>query len=374
MADGIQRSGEQIDAFTEQSITACNNALTIQPDNKYVMQLLTRIFIMKAQWEVELGINANDSLANAITWNKKSSSLENLYSNSWTQASILSIEAKQQLLSGENAQPIIDHALELFNHLLKVESEYKPYVAGDMLYLLALQARDLFRKQQDPTDTYLQAQTLFEEIRLTPDLMVSEQWGLQNNMAQVYMVELWHQFENQQNILPMGEKLLEFLNPSDSVVKDEPHQLITLANTHLLMAEYLRRQQQSPSDHLELAAEYIVQAKKINPNTHSLMITQASLLTLQSYFNYQDYTQANEIFAQVLAANPNSPYNQHAWAESLLIQAQKNQTKSQQVAALKMAHEKLQLALAVDVDNPAFINSQKEVFELAKKIGIELTP
>ena len=372
MRDAIHRSGEQVVAFSEQAIGACENALKLQPNNKYPMQLLTNIYMMKAQWEMDYGTNPDDSLSKAKHWNQQGSSLDDLYRSSWTLASILAIEAKKLMLNGEASQNIINQALDLFNNMMKVETEFTPYVVGDMLFVLALQAHDMVRQNQDPSATFQRAQALFDQSMLTADIMVSEQRGLINNMTQVYRVELLEQFEKGQNILPLGQKLLAFLNPTENRLKNDPKLYINLANTHLLMAEYLRRQQQPIKNHLSLAADYISQALAINPNNNDTLLSQASLMTLQSYFGSQDYTQANQIFEQVMASNPNNPYNQHTWGESLLIQAQKNQTTDLKNNAMLLANEKINKALSVDENNQSFINSQNELLELAASIGVDL--
>lgn len=372
MADGIQRSGERVMDFTQQGIVACKNALKIQPSNQFPMKLLARIYMMKAQWETNQGINANDSLAQAKHWNQQSSSLEDLFINSWTQGLILAFEAKQHMLYGERAQPVIDASLQVFNNMLKIDTEYRPYVVSDLLFVLTLQAQELIRQDQDPTAVFQRAQFLYDEVLLTPDLMVSEQWGLINNMAQVYLLELKAQFDHGQNILPLGKKLIAFLSPTENMLKNDPNQLLNLADTHLLVADYLRQQQQGIAEHLSLAADYIDQALAINPTSYSILLSQASLMTLQSYFSDQDYSQANEVFAQAIALNPNNPYSQHSWAKSLFIQAQNNPSATQQIASIKLANEIINLALAVDEFNHTFINTRVEIQELAGSLGVKL--
>ncbi len=372
MKDGAQRSGQQVLMFTEQATKACENALILQPNNPYPKQLLTNIQIMKAQWELDVGIDANDSLTQAKHWNQKNSSLDNLYSNSWTQASIFAIEAKQFILNGQPSEGVIEQALKLFENLTKVNTEFTPYVAGDMLYVLALKAQALVRINHDPTDVIQQAQELFDTTMLIPDLMVSEQHGLINNMAQVYMVALIHLLENGHDILPQGEKLLAFLNPAENQLKDDPSLLLNLANTHLLITEYLRRQQQPINNHLIQAEKYLTQALAINPNNHNTLISQASLLALQSHFSEQNYSSANHMFQQAMTINPHNPYSLHTWAESLLMQA-KTQVGTEQQKTLNDAHQKITMALSIDQQHSVFNQTLDKITERASANGVGLS-
>ncbi len=374
MTDGIQRSGEQVSEFAQQGIDACEKALLLQAENKYPMQLLSSIYIMKAQWQLNTGLDADDALSEARDWNQKASTLNNVFNTSWRQALILAIEAKQLMLSGALAQPTIAEATAVFNNMLKVDSEYRPYLVGDVLFVLALEAQELIRQGQDPTDSFERAQKLFDESLLTPDLMVSEQWGLINHMAGVYWVQLWDQFKREHDILPLAQRLLAFLNPTDNMIKNDPQQLTLLADTHLLLAEYLRRQQQPTTSHIDSAADYITQALAVNPNNQNTLISQAKLMTLQSHFDQQDYRQANEKFQQVIGLNPTNPYHHNAWAESLLIQAQKNQSFELQKAALVQATEQITLALSVDPHNPAFISTQTALQQQAANMGLAFNP
>lgn len=374
MADGIQRSGEQVDAFTEQSIAACENALKLQPEYKYPKQLLARIYIMKAQWEISFGLNADDSLRLAKHWNQQAMRLDDLYVHSWIEALILATESKQLMLNGKPAQPVIDQSLVLFDQILTVDSAYRPYVVSDLLFVLAQQSHELIRQNQDAKPVFQRALNLFDESMLVPDLVANEQWELVKSMAQVYSVELQDQFEQEQNILPLGQKLIEFLSPAENRLKNHLHQLTQLANTHLVMAEYLRRQQQPLNKHLDTAADAIHQALSINPNNAGTLISLATLMTLQEYISDQNYTQANQVFKQATTINSNNPYLQNAWARSLLVQAQKSQTTALQKTAIQLAHEKVKQALAVDKLNQTFLTTQTELLEIATSNGVTLNP
>ncbi len=370
MADAIQRSGEQVETYTAQSIAACENVLKLQPENKYPMQLLTKIYLLQAQWQINYGMDANDSIAQAKHWNQQASSLENWISNSWNQASILAVEGRQRMLQGKAAEPTLDQSLEVLNKLYKVDTVYQPYVVSDLLFVLALQAQNKLRLAQHPEMIFQQAQTVFDATMLTPDLTVNEQRGLVANMAQVYMVELWNQFEQGQNIQLLANKLISFLNTTDSQIDHEPQQLLILANAHLLVADYLRQHHQSLGQNLLSAAGYIETAQAINSTDYNIQLSHAKLLTLQQYFSNQDYHHANQLYALAIAQNPHNPYSQLAWAEGLLIQAQSSRNTSERRSAIHAAAEQLHQALSVDPHNQIFINKQEKLRQLAVSLGI----
>ncbi len=374
LTDAIQRNGEQVYRFAEQGIAACKNALTILPESLFPKQLLSRIYMMKAQWEISIGAHADDSIAQAKYWNQKITAVDNLLSVSWNQALVHAIEAKQYMLTGGAVQPALDESQKLFDYLLKVETEYKPYIISDLLFVLIFQGQEMMRQNQDPTSVFQQAQRLYDEAILTPDLLISEQRGLINNMAQVLFLQLSLQFERDENIIPLGQKLLAFLNPAENMLSKDPNQLINLANTHLLMAEYLRHQQQPFVEHLTAAEDYISQAMTINNTDYGILLSQAALMTLQSYGNSQNYTQANQVFKNAVDIYPDNPYSQQAWAEGLLVQAHNSQTRSQQTTAIKMALEKINLSLTIDPANQLFINTQNKLYEYAKSESIKLSP
>ncbi len=374
LTDAIQRNGEHVLMFAEQSITACENALTLLPESQYPKQLLSRVYMMKAQWQTGMGLSAHDAIAQARSWNQKSSAVDNLLSVSWNQALILATEAKQLMLSGKPVKTVLDESQKLFDYMLKVDTEYKPFIISDLLFVLMYQSQEMLRQNQNPAAVFKRAQLLFDEAILTPDLLVSEQRGLINNMAQVLFIELSQQLDRGENVMPLGQKLLAFLNRADNMLRKDPNQLINLANTHLLLAEHLRRQQQPLEEHLVAADGYIAQALTINSTDYGILLSQASLMTLKSYFNNQDYNQANAAFKQAIDIYPDNPYSQHAWAQGLLIQAQNSQTKSQQITATHMAQDKIKRALSVDPTNQLFLNTQTKLFEYAQSHAIDLVP
>ncbi|MGJ8662921.1 MAG: protein kinase domain-containing protein [Marinicella sp.] len=372
LADAFQRSGEDVESFANQGIEACNNALKLQPDFKYPMTLLTNIYMIKAQWQISRGIDANESLAQVKHWNQRSFSFEDLFTSTLNQAMLHAIEAKQFLQRGHDAQTAISQAHKLYTDLLKVDNEYQPFVTSDMLFVLSLQGHEQIRNNQDPTETFNKARELYDHIMLYPGLMIHQQKAIINNMADVLLLELLFQLKQGQNILSAGNALLALLEPGDNLVQNDPSLLINLANTHLLMAEYLRQQKQSFTDHIRAANEQINEAKSINSTDLNIKLSEANLLTLQHYLSDQNYKPVNDLYDGVVNTTPNNPYGFNTWAESLMVQAQNPATEAQQIKALKMAAEKITQALSIDPNNQVLLNTQTDLFELAAKLNINL--
>ncbi len=368
MADGIQRSGLDVEKHTLASIEACEQALVTQPENSYPKFLLSRIYLLKARWAIDQGQPAHQALTRAKDWNQQAG-LADLFNSSWNQALILATEAQEHMLAGDSAMDLLDQSLGIFERLLTVDSPYRPYVVSDLLFVLGQQAHELVRQGQAVNDVLARAESLFNETMLTPDLLVNEQWGLINNMAQVYLVELRQQFEQQQDITEAGQRLLAFLNPADNQLHNDPHQLTNLANTHLLMAESQRQRQRPLADHLKLATEYLTQARIINPTDHNIMLSQAVLLTLKNHQSGGNFQAANQLFTHSMAINPNNPYNLNSWARSLMVQAESSTEPS---ATLQQANNITQRLLNTDPGNPAFLNTLDRLKQLADQLGIIL--
>ncbi len=360
MADGIQRSGEQVAQFAEQGIEACDNALQTLPENRYPKFLLSRLHLMQGRWAMVHGGDVAASLEQAKHWNQQVGPMADLFSFTWTQALIVATEANVHMLRGESALAKLEQVVSWFEQLLVVDSPYRPFVVSDFLYVLAQQAAEMIRQGQDPTAVIERAQTVFEEILLTPDLLVSEQRGLINNMAQMKGVQLRQAFDQGQNIQALGQELLALLNPADNQLVNDPHQLVNLTNTHLLLAEHLRRGQRPFQTHLTQAEQHLVQARAVNQVDPGIKLSWAMLLTLQNHTAGQDYQEANDLFAQVLADYPPNPYFHQLWARSLMVQAQGLGTAPQQ-DLLDQATAQINAALAIDANNPSLLATQGEI-------------
>lgn len=361
MADGLQRSGQQVEEFAELGIQACEDALVTLPENRYPKFLLARIHLMHARWAMVRGGEVDASLEQAKHWNQQTGAMADMFSYTWTQAVIVATEANVLMLRGEPAMAQLDQAVAWFTQLMAVDTPYRPYVVSDFLYVLSMQAQELIRQGHDPTEVFERAQALYDETLLTPNLLVNEQWGVVNNMAQVWLVELRHLFDQGQDIQSQGQRLLALLNPADNQLINDPHQLLNLANTHLLLAESLRRQQQPMGDHVEQAGAYLTQARLINDGDPGIQASWGFWLTM-SELSSGDFAAANAVFAALLASNPEHAYHAHAWAESLLIQAQ-SLSGEPQSQALDQALEQIGLALSVDPENPTFLRTQQVIQE-----------
>jgi len=360
MADGIQRSGVGVETHTEQAIRACRDALITQPDYIYPKLLLSRIYLMKARWGIGQGLQVSEDLNQARSWNQQAG-LADVFNHTWNQALILATEAQLLMLSGQSAMASLEQSLKLFAQLLNVETEYRPYVVSDQLFVLAQLAHELSRSGAPVEPVIGQARAMFDETMLTPNLQVSEQWGLINNMALVLLVQLQQQFEQQQDIGPLATQLLGLLNPADNQLHQDPHQLTHLANTHLLVAEQLRQQQKDNQKHLDLAAEYLEQAHQINPQNHQIKLSLGVLHTLLGHHGNQNYDTANQWFTQAFAVNGDNPYSRNNWARSLLIQAHSSPDAR---ALLDQVANTVEQLIGLDPNNPAFVNTQQRLTEL----------
>lgn len=359
LADGIQRSGVGVENHTEQAIKACTDALITQPDYVYPKLLLSRIYLMKARWGIGQGQPVTEALIQAKSWNQQAG-LADVFNLSWNQALILATEAQLLMLSAQSATASLGQVLELFAQLLKIETESRPYVVSDRLFVLAQQAHEMSRSNQPVEPVIDQALTLYEEVMLTPKLQVSEQWGLVNNMAQVLLVKL-----QQQDIEPLAAQLLALLNTADDQLQHDPHQLTHLANTHLLMAEQLHQQQKHNRDHLDQATKYLEQAHQINPHNHQITLSLGVLHTLLGHHGDQDFDTANAWFDQAFATNQNKPYSRNSWARSLLIQASSNPDSP---ALLDQEANTVDQLIGLDPNNLAFKNTQRRLAERLAQI------
>ncbi len=360
MADGVQRSGNQVDEFATRAIEACNQALVTLPQNRYPKFLLARIHMMKARWAIFHGRDPSEALAQAKDWNQQATSLEDLFNSTWNQALIAATEASHLMLTGQDAMPLLNQTVVWFEQLLNIDSAYRPYVVSDFLFVLGQQAHELIRQGQDPRPVLTRAQNLYDDIMVTPDLLINEQWGLVNNMAQVYLVELRHEFDQGRDIMNKGEQLVAFLNPADNQLINDPHQLINLANTLLLLAEHLRRSQLPFDVHVARAEQHIKQALTINNSNSGILLSQANLETLKNYLDGQEYQAVNSLFERVMHLSPNNPYYLQAWAQSLLVQAQ-NVAPDRIKTTLNQANKTIQQALNIDPQNPSFLMTQQSI-------------
>jgi len=365
MVDAIQRTGQGISTYLDEAKTACQNTLIIQPQNIYPMNLLAIIHMMEAQWKISTGQDPNEALNQAKQWNQTAQGIHETLTNTWNQALVLATEAKHMMMQGKNALPIINESLSLFEQLAITNASDKPSIISDMLYVMSLKAHEQVRHGQAHLPTIEQAQLLFNEAMLKPNLLVSEQRGLVINMAEVLNVDL--QLAYEQGSLQVQEKatrLMAFLNPNDNLIKDDPLQLTNLANAHYIVARYLHQQQKPLENHLENAVHYVGQAQQIHHNNYKVQLVAASIKSFQHYLNNEAPASSNKLFEQAIAINPQNPYGYHDWAESLLLQAQ----HKGQSDAINKGLDKIKLALNIDTENPKFKDTQNKLLRLQKNI------
>lgn len=367
MADAIQRTGEKVNHHAERSIEACENALVTLPEDNYAKRLLARTYLLLAQWQLNQGQSGDDSIQLAKQWNEQINTLNNVYVYSWSKALILTIQAKSGMLKGKNTLPTLNEALNVFEGLIQIESEFRPYLIGDYLFALAQKAEWLVANGADIESLKDQAKTLFDQTILTPDLMVSEQLGLVTNMAEIHWISLMNQKLNDIDIESSTNDLLAFLQPSENVIKNEPFHLIRLADTHALMTEHLWQKNQQIGTHLEQAKFYIGQALEVNSTSYPILISQANIMSLKAAVSGTNFNQANELFEQARNLNLNDPYGLKAHSEHWLRQARANH--SNQSEALKNASRLINKAIEIQPENLFLLKTAEEIKSLTTELS-----
>ncbi|MCX7553375.1 serine/threonine-protein kinase [Marinicella sp. S1101] len=366
MADAVQRTGDGVLNFAEEAKQACENALITIPSDPYPKHLLARIHMLLAQWQLSQGLDATDSLKTAAQWNEQTNNLNNVYDFNWNQALLLVIESKHLALSGQDGRQQVNAAVAILEKLMLVESAYKPYLIGDALYAMAQQAQLKIAHGADVTALFDWAQRIYDEAKLTQDLLVSEQWGLVTNMAEIHWMRLLLADLKQQDILPLGEQLLAFLKPADNVIKNEPHQLMKLANTHAMLAEHLHQNRQPIADHLLKAQENIQQAMAINANSYPILVSHANITSISAAITDQNFEQANLLFRDLAEAIENNPYGLLALAGHNLRVAQSEVSAEQQKIAREQGLIYIRRALEIDQDNRFFTVVESALLALVR--------
>ncbi len=368
MVDGVQRTGEEVGLYGAQAIQACENYLQTRPGESGVMNLLSRIHMIKAQWELDTGQDADQSLLAAKQWNDESAATEKTIQTFWNQGLIHATTAKQKIMSGADAMAAIELALDAFEQASNLVVGDATYLVSDQLYILAMKASEQYRQQQDFYPTIKRAEALYTEVVMGDALLASEKKGLLVNMAEVYFVRFVADYEQQQNVIASGQQLLGFLNQAENQLQNEPNQLVRLASVHGLMAVYLHQHNMALDDHLDLAMDYIQQARSINSKHHGVMSSQAYIMTLFELRGTQNFSAINALFADAVAANPNLPHTYDVWARSYLLQAQADISQAEQLSVVKNGLQKNAQALQYDETNPTFMRTQKALLALAQPV------
>jgi serine/threonine protein kinase len=357
--DAIQRTGQGIEHYLEKAKTACHNTLIIQPQNTYPMNLLAVIYMLEAQWQIATGQTPNEALNQAKQWNQKTKDLNESIINSWNMALIHATEAKNEMMQGSDAMPKLEKSMALFDEILSIDNN-NPSVISDMLFVMSHVAHEQVRRDQPHQATIEQAKALFDEAMLKPNILVSEQRGLVINLAEVLKVDLQLAFEQSSELVQdKATRLIAFLDPNDNLIKDDPLQLSNLANAHYLLAKYLHQQQKPLQEHLDKAANYIGQAQQIHQRNHYVQLVAAGIYSLQHILNNQSFNDSNPLFESAIAINPKNPYGYHAWADSLLLHAQNQDSADTKAMIVDQGLEKIEMALKIDPENPRFIKTKE---------------
>lgn len=366
MADAIQRTGQKVKHHADESIQACENALATLPEDTYSKELLARSYLLLAQWQLNQGLSADESILLADQWNEQNNVMANVYNYGWFKALILTVQAKSDMIAGKEALSTLQEASDLFDQLSKIESEFRPSLMADYLFVMAQKAEWLIASGEDAEPLMLKAKELFDEAMLTPDLMVNEQWGLVTNMAEIYWASLMLEKLNDSNIKSSADAFLAFLQPADNAVKNEPFHLVRLADTHALLAEYLWQEKQSIGGHLQQAQHYIEQALKINSSSYPILMSQANIASLEAAISGSGFDHANTLFEQAVALNPEHFYGLMSHAEHWLRQARSSETANK--TSIQTATSLINEALKTQPENLFLLKTAQEIKSLSAEL------
>jgi serine/threonine protein kinase len=363
--DAIQRTGQAINEYLEKGKQACQNSLVTVPQNSYPMNLMSILYMMEAHWQINSGQDATATIDQAKNWNQQSTALEENIYTQWNQALLLATEAKQMILNGVDALATLNEVMDRFNELLKQDTRSRPAMISDVLAVMSYLAHEQVRRGQPHQPTIEHAHQLFEQAMLTPNLMISERRGLIINMAEVMKIDLQLAYQlGSDQVTEKANALIQFLDPNDNLIKEDPLQLINLAHAHFILAKELYRQQKPFNQHLQLAAKFTAQAQQIISNHFQTELLAAGIISFQNLLNGQAEQLDDAMFQKAMALNPNHPYGYQAWAESLLLRIQQSTAKEQRDTLIDKALSKIDMALTIDPDHPDFIKLKNKLIGL----------
>ncbi len=366
MVDGLQRTGAEVDKYGALAIQAGENYLQTRPGEPAAMNLLARVHMIMAQWQLNTGQDANQSLQLAQQWLDQSMAVEQTILTLWGQGLIHATRAKQQIMAGHDAMAAIDLALTTLAQAAEQVQENQAYLVSDQLYVMALLANEQHRLGLNFQVTIEQAEAMYQKVSLDQAMLATEKKGLLVNMAEVYFVDFLARFEQQQDLMASGQQLLAFLSQPENQLENEPNQLTRLATVHGLMAVQLHQQNKPLGQHLVLAENHIKQARSINPNHFGVLSSQAFIMTLSQLRGDQDFTAVNQLFAAALAANPELPHTYHVWARSYLLQAQADLSHAEKLSVVKSGLQKIAQARFYDEHNQSFQLTQQALMAMAE--------
>ena len=356
MVDGIQRTGASVQEQANSALTACQNYLVTSPSDDSAMNNLARIYMMLAQWHLSTGVDATLALQQARQWNRESLSINISLDNVWTQALIETVASVQAMLTGLDPKPLFERAQKAFDQAKNLTATPQPHLDSDRLYTYALRVELEHKQGINFKPTVEQAEKLYADATSNPHLLASEKRPLLINMGAVYYAQLYGMYHQGHDITPLAQELIALYSEGRNELVREPNLFISLANTHLLLAEYNYQNARPLEQDLSAANAWLQQAFEINQTSFSIFLTQAKIQTLTTATSHHDFSNANTLYQKALDTNPSAPIH-HAWAESYVLQAQLASSKDLRAEKISQGLEQIQAALAIDAENAIFLET-----------------
>ncbi len=361
--DSIQRTGQDIELHSRKAIQACENYLITLPGDEFAINLLARIHLIMAQGEILHDFNPMPHIDKAEKWILQSSDTGDDYGALWTKALFHNIKAMHLLNTGHLDNTDINLAIDYYKKSIIFAPSNQSYLSSDLISAYGLQADLLFRKNLEIIPTITKAEYIFEQSINNTSLLIGDKREFYLDMASVYFVQLKYDYINGENIVQIGEKLLELFELATNELLVEPKVELNIANVHLLLAE----SQIDASDinsvkhHLTSANQSIEKTEMINANHPNLLLSKLWLQSLYAHLDNEKYTVTDKMFLQISAEMPNNDEINFLWAKYLLTKSQKITNQLERNTLVETAKNKIQKALRIDSSNRFYLRLEEKL-------------
>ncbi|MFK8012713.1 MAG: serine/threonine-protein kinase [Marinicellaceae bacterium] len=358
--DALQRTGQDFVDYSNIAVQSCEEFLIANPNSNYAINLLARIHVITAQAHIFYDQDPSKSIESAQYWVDKSQDKDTNFTSLWTQALLLTIQAKNDVNKGLSSDVIIKQAIALYKKAI-LFAPNQTYIISDLIYANGLLAEIALRNNNDIVSIISESEIFFNQALKSPSIFTYEKRSLYQNMGTLYFIELSQDFLSNINITEKGQSLLDFFDEANQQLSQESNLLLDKSAVHLLMAQSQFYETDKAITHLNSTRIILKDIQKINAANPDLLPIKLWYVSLNTLIYQSDDTMVLSAFEKALKTYPKNTEINYLWANHDFLILQQTDELEKKTRLKQSVLSKLQKILIKDPTNRYYLNLQAKL-------------
>ncbi|WP_154222928.1 serine/threonine-protein kinase [Marinicella rhabdoformis] len=277
-----QHHSSDVKDHYQEAIDLCQQGLTIDPNDQFIMGQLATINWRYGQWLLTHGQRPDDYFQQSLQWGERSLAVSES-ADAWTnQGIVYDLIALQKLEAGINPEKEITQALAAYDKVNILNPALITSTTGNQLYAYNILSQFQVLKGEEVSETGLKALDLIAQATKHPQFKTSDAANIYNNFAYIALLAAFSEFDFKRDPQIWLNHAKDYYSRVETELGNKSIFAIAgLAETYWFEAEVGYNHGLDDSGSIEAASKHIDEALALSRQYYWMPLSKSKILMLK---------------------------------------------------------------------------------------------